>query len=257
MLSTLGAEALARSVRERAAALERPVAAFDADGTLWSGDVGEDLFFSALERADVRAPAATALREVARAHSLPDAGGGVAVARGLWEAYLRGAFAEQAVCEMMTWLFAGWSEGEMDAFAATVVAAASLPSRGQGEVLSVLAAAREAGVECFVVSASPLPIVRVGAALLGFDASHVLAGIPARAAGVLQADVERPFPYGAGKVAALRGRVGERPLAAAFGDSPSDADMLRQARVPVAVRPKPRLRAMGAEVRGLVELSPK
>jgi phosphoserine phosphatase len=68
--------------------------------------------------------------------------------------------------------------------------------------------------------------------------------------------VERPIPYGAGKMARLREAIGhDRPLYASFGDNGFDVALLAGASVPVAVRPKPRLRARAAEVPGLVELA--
>ena len=71
------------------------------------------------------------------------------------------------------------------------------------------------------------------------------------------AGVERPIPYGPGKVTRLREHLGaERSLYAAFGDNVFDVALLSTARVPVAVRPKPRLRAQAAQVPGLVELTP-
>jgi len=72
---------------------------------------------------------------------------------------------------------------------------------------------------------------------------------------VVRAEVERPIPYGAGKVHGLRAVLGGRPLTAAFGDNAFDVAMLREALVPVAVRPKDRLRARAAGVPALVELA--
>ncbi len=46
-------------------------------------------------------------------------------------------------------------------------------------------------------------------------------------------------------------------LCAAFGDNAFDVAMLSEARVPVAVRPKDRLRERAAEVAGLVEIAPE
>ena len=46
----------------------------------------------------------------------------------------------------------------------------------------------------------------------------------------------------------------ERVLYAAFGDNAFDVAMLREARVPVAIRPKPRLLERAGEVDGLVVL---
>ena len=68
------------------------------------------------------------------------------------------------------------------------------------------------------------------------------------------AAVEAPIPYGPGKVHALRERIGaSRPLYAAFGDNAFDVALLNEAFIPVAVRPKPRLRERAAEVQNLVE----
>jgi len=54
----------------------------------------------------------------------------------------------------------------------------------------------------------------------------------------------------------LREAIGhDRPLYASFGDNGFDVALLAGASVPVAVRPKPRLRARAAEVPGLVELA--
>jgi phosphatidylglycerophosphatase C len=64
----------------------------------------------------------------------------------------------------------------------------------------------------------------------------------------------RPIPYGAGKVMHLRAKLGARPLYAAFGDNAFDVAMLREARVPVAIRPKPRLVERAGEVPALVVL---
>ena len=75
------------------------------------------------------------------------------------------------------------------------------------------------------------------------------------AAGIVQCAVERPIPYGSGKVTHLRERLGaDRVLYAAFGDNAFDVAMLREARLPVAIRPKARLVERAAEVPALVVL---
>jgi phosphoserine phosphatase len=52
----------------------------------------------------------------------------------------------------------------------------------------------------------------------------------------------------------LRAKLGARPLYAAFGDNAFDVPMLREARVPVAIRPKPRLVERAGEIPGLLVL---
>jgi phosphoserine phosphatase len=75
---------------------------------------------------------------------------------------------------------------------------------------------------------------------------------------VMLPEVDRPIPYGAGKVTRLDERIGpSRILFAAFGDNAFDVALLASARVGVAVRPKPRLRERAHEVPGLVELTPE
>lgn len=233
------------------------VVATDGDGTLWSGDVGEDLFRAFLDRADVLPPAREAFCREARAHALSDAGSGEEVAGRIYEAYVAGRFPEERVCELMTWCFAGWTRARVQQFARDLVDRIGLSARLHREVIHVLDRARAAGIEAVLVSASPAVVVLEAGARVGFDEAHVVASLPRFEADVMRAEVERPIPYGPGKVSRLRERIGERTLYAAFGDNAFDVAMLASARVAVAVRPKPKLRDRAHEVEGLVELAPE
>jgi phosphoserine phosphatase len=230
------------------------VVATDGDGTLWGGDVGEDLFHAFVEQGDVALPALEAMRREAREHALSDAGGGPDVARRIYAAYIEGHFPEERVCELMTWCFAGWARERVQAFARDVVGRCGLEGRLHGEVLRVLDRARGAGMETILVSASPFAVVAEAGARVGFTAGQVVAARPRFDGGVMLAEVETPIPYGPGKVSRLVERIGERVLYAAFGDNAFDVALLASARIGVAVRPKPRLRALAHEVPGLVEL---
>jgi len=231
--------------------------ATDADGTLWSGDLGEDLFHAFLDHGQVEAPALEAFRRDARQHALSDAGGGSEVARRIYDAYLAGGFPEERMCELMTWCFAGWTRGAVREFARSVVADADLSDRFHPEVLRILERVRDRGIPAILVSASPFAVIAEGGALVGFDADHVVAARPRYRDDTMLPEVERPIPYGPGKVARLKEQVGEStPLYAAFGDNAFDIAMLATARVSVAVRPKQRLRGRASEVAGIVELTP-
>jgi phosphoserine phosphatase len=106
-----------------------------------------------------------------------------------------------------------------------------------------------------LVSASPVAVVAEAGALVGFPADRVVAAHPRFAGDVMLAEVEKPIPYGPGKVSRLFERIGRGPtLLAAFGDNAFDVALLASARIGVAVRPKPRLRERAHEVAGLVEL---
>jgi phosphoserine phosphatase len=233
----------------------RGVVASDGDGTLWSGDVGEDLFHAFMDAGDVTEAAEEAMRREASAHGLSDAGGGVEVARRIYAAYLEGRFPEERVCELMVWCFAGWTRDRLQAFAREVVDRGKLASRLHHEVLHVLERARAAGLEVLLVSASPVAVVVEAGLQVGFGADDVIAARPRYDGDCVAPSVERPIPYGDGKVARLRERIGAgRPLYAAFGDNAFDVALLASARVGVAVRPKPRLRLRADEVPGVVEL---
>jgi phosphatidylglycerophosphatase C len=233
------------------------VVATDGDGTLWSGDVGEDLFFAFVDHGRFEEPAFEAIRREARAHALSDAGSGPDVAHRIYDAYVEGRFPEERVCELMAWCFAGWRRDEVAAFARGVVNDGGLDGRLHREVLLVLERARAAGIETILVSASPVAVVEAAGARVGFAPGAIVAAHPRLEGDVLLPDVHRPIPYGPGKVSRLRERIGDgRTLYGAFGDNAFDVALLASARVGVAVRPKPRLRERAHEVPGVVELAP-
>jgi len=248
-------EVWARIDAAAASAGGRGVIATDADGTLWTGDVGEDLFHAFVERGIVHPEAFEAMRREARDHALSDAGTGQEVARRIYAAYVAGTFPEERCCELMAWCFAGWTRAEVAAFARDAIERVGLGARMHGEVLTLLDRARKAGLEVLLVSASPIAVVRVAGARAGFEEGQIVAARSGFDGEVMRAEVERPIPYGAGKVVRLREHLGtDRPLLAAFGDNAFDVDLLQSARVGVAVRPKPRLRERAEKVTGLVEL---
>ncbi|MBS2011862.1 MAG: haloacid dehalogenase-like hydrolase [Deltaproteobacteria bacterium] len=230
--------------------------AFDGDGTLWSGDIGEDFFGALVKSGRILEAAAEPIRREARAEGLDDGGSLVDVASRIHAAYHAERFPEERVCEIMTWAFAGWSRTEMDAFAAEVLEATGLRSRLHGEALAVARGAREKGIRVCLVSASPRSVVHAAAKIVGVAPGDVASATERCSdAGVVEADVHRPIPYGPGKVKHLRAMLGETtPLYAAFGDNAFDVAMLREAKQGVAIRPKPRLVDRAHEVPGLVVL---
>src|SRR6185437_6994743 len=229
----------------------------DADGTLWEGDVGVELFEALLADGDVREAAREALVEEARAFGVvvPAGGDATAVARALYEAHVAGAYPNDRAFAMMAWAFAGHTRGEVRACADRVLEARGFEGKLRPALRAVLAWAGERGVPVYVVSASPLEIVLSAAERLGIGADRVAAMTPAVGAdGVLLPRLAGPAVYGEGKLTALdRVRPGARDaLLAAFGDSPYDAHLLRAAHVPVAVAPSPALTALAHTIPGMV-----
>jgi HAD superfamily phosphoserine phosphatase-like hydrolase len=229
--------------------------AFDGDGTLWSGDIGEDFFEALLDDGSVSAEAHEALVREAEAEKIDTSGGGVAVARRIHAGYLAGTFPEERVCEIMAWAFAGWTHVQADAFAERVLVEVALDTRLHHEATRVVTWAREHSVATFLVSASPRAIVERAAHRVGIELANVASATEERdPSGMIIPSVVRPIPYGPGKVMHLRAKLGARPLYAAFGDNAFDVPMLREARVPVAIRPKPRLVERAGEIPGLLVL---
>ena len=243
-------------VRISAARGARPggVVAFDADGTLWSGDVGDDFFHGVLRTGRIEPEAIARMRALAAAERVDAPDGGPPLAAALYNAYREGRVPEESLCEMVAYVCAGWTQAEVEALAAEVVVRDRLSERMQVETVQVLEWTRREQIEAFVVSASPFAPVLAGARALGFDADHVLGATTIASGGRLSAEIERPVPYGPGKVLRLLQRIGSRPLYAAFGDNVFDIPLLRSATIPVAVRPKARLVERAAEVPGLVEM---
>lgn len=219
------------------------VLSFDGDGTLWSGDVGEDLMREALSEQFLREEALPALLQEAERHrvTLNGAHDANAVAGTLVAAYLAGQYPERETCEMMTWCYAGRTLAEVQALAAAVLEEEGLSDRLHDELEPILEWSRKRGVRSVLISASPRAIVEPAAALWGFAASDVAASTPAIEAGRVLPRMETPVPYAENKLRAGRGLFGNARWLAAFGDNVFDIDMLTTAEVGVAVRPKPKL----------------
>src|SRR5262245_11414602 len=97
------------------------VLAFDADGTLWSGDVGIDLFEAALEARALREEARAALAAEATSIGLVARGDANDMARSLYAALEDGRYDEGRAFAMMAWSFAGFLPDELARFAADVL----------------------------------------------------------------------------------------------------------------------------------------
>jgi phosphoserine phosphatase len=235
----------------------RALLASDADGTLWDGDVGFDVFEALLASHGVREAAREALVAELTALGLPVEGDATALTAAFYEAYQTERAPHDRFFAMMAWVFAGWAGDEVDAFCARVLAETLVPARLRTELLDLFRWAEGRGVDVYVVSASPLPVIQAARPRLGVAADRVVAMTPAVGSdGVILPRLAGPIVYGEGKMAALESaRPGARAaLLGAFGDSAYDAAMLRAARVPVAVTPSPGLLAVASTIPGLVRL---
>ncbi|MFZ5894430.1 MAG: HAD family hydrolase [Myxococcota bacterium] len=246
---------LVERLREIAATHPAALLAFDGDGTLWSGDVGEDVFHQALKHGLLRDAALPALQREANKFGVPSDGNANDVAARLFTAYLEQRYPERDVCAMMTWCYAGMRREELIDIARTAFAERHLAERLHEELAAVFAYARGVGIRTIVVSASPQPIVETAAAHWRIEPSDIAASRAREHDGLILDELAAPVPYADGKPIALRELVPNAELVAAFGDNAFDVELFQAAHIGVAVRPKPALRRRFAEVKSLCILA--
>ena len=229
-------ERLSSQLDERAALL-----AFDADGTLWSGDVSDDVFLTACREAWLLEAALPALRELAESLGLDASGSASRLGMTLFDAQKVGTVAEATLYEAMTWCYAGHTLEELTAYTAKVLLGEGIVDRIRPEIRSILDWAARANVQSYVVSASPKPIVQWAAALWGFTPNRIIGTEPAIVDGVIAPAIVGGVPFGANKCKLLKRISRNLRWLACFGDSEFDFEMLECADLAVAVSPKPNL----------------
>lgn len=173
--------------------------AFDADGTLWSGDVSDDVFLSACHEQWLHEAARPALHELAESLGLDASGSASKLGITLFEAQKVGAIDEVALYAAMTWCYAGYTLGELTDYAATVLLRKNIANRIRPEIYYILNWAVRQSVKCYVVSASPSPIVQWAAARWGFTPDRVIGAQPAIVNGVIIPEILGEVPFGANK----------------------------------------------------------
>lgn len=192
---------------------DRRQAVFDADGTLWRGDVGEDF-----------------LRFLAAGGHLPRA------ATGVYAEYERlHAHRPDEAYAFSVIVMAGMEESSLRRLAVDFFRHRYL-GRLFRWVRPALSRMRAVGTEVWICSASPRWIVEAGAAELGVPADRVVGVDCELIDGRLSAKVLEPVTAGAGKVAWLT-RRGVRP-SLAVGNGALDLEMLLAAEAALVVAPQ-------------------
>jgi phosphoserine phosphatase len=201
------------------------IAAFDCDGTLWSGDAGETFFDWEIRQGLVPAEVGVAMR--ARHAD-----------------YKAGKVGEDDMCGEMVTMHKGISESVIlqaaEDFMAHAFSGHVFPE--MQELVRRLAAN---GCEVWAVSSSNEWVIRAGMKQFGIAEDHILAASVAVENGVATDRLIR-VPSGPGKPRALR-EVAGKPIDAAFGNSRWDADMLVAAKHAFAVNPNPDLAILARE----------
>lgn len=215
--------------------------AFDADGTLWSGDVSDDVFLSACREDWLLDAARQPLCAQVQALGLDTSGSASQLAFTLFEAQKRGLVEEVELYATMAWCYAGHTVEQLTAYAEKVLLRENLAHRFRAELSPVIEWARLRNISCYVVSASPKPLVAWAAAQWGFLPDHVVGTLPKVCDGVITPAIVGDVPFGASKCKLLKKRAGSAQWLACFGDSEFDFEMLQSAELAVAVSPKANL----------------
>jgi HAD superfamily phosphoserine phosphatase-like hydrolase len=227
-----------------------PLAAFDADHTLWHADVG-DLGWNAALDARRMKPAAT----VAIAAELELAGGESSGdvhedAQRLYDLYKQDRVAELSIVRAMTVCYAGWTEEELRVLARRLRREVLEGAVYEG-VVEIARGLKDRGLRIVVVSGSPTWLVAEGVrGLMPLDPEEDVFGTEVDVKeGVLGATMRDPVTFFVGKVEVLRQRFsGSRP-SFAFGDSKGDVPLLHHAaRLAFAVNPRPQVRRLADEL---------
>ena len=205
--------------------LEPRVAAFDCDGTLWSGDAGEGFF-------DWEIKAGVVTDEVGRAM------------RARYVEYKAGRVSEDDMCGEMVTMHKGITEATMLKAAADFMTHA-FPGQMFTEMQELVRRLQERGTEVWAVSSSNEWVIRTGMKAFGIAEDRILATKVELENGVITDRLVR-IPSGPGKPKALR-EVVKKEIDAAFGNSRWDADMLAIAKYGFAVNPNPDLESTARE----------
>lgn len=216
---------IASSFIESVLRLQPRLAAFDCDGTLWSGDAGEGFFRWEMDRGMVS-------DEIIR------------WAKSRYSDYLAGKVSEDDMCADMTTMNASLDETTIRKASRQYyeenIAADVFP-----EMQQLVQKLRDDGCEIWAVSSTSEWVIREAMKDFGIPANRILACEVEIENGRITDRMVR-IPSGEGKAVGLREVVRRQPDAA-FGNSRWDVEMLALVKTPFAVNPTNDLKKIASE----------
>ena len=224
-MPSLTASGRSQAFIESVLQLKPRVAAFDCDGTLWSGDAGENFFSWEMEEKLVS-------EELGAQMS------------ARYAEYKRGNVAEDVMCGEMVTMHSGMIEADVQR-AATRFFDLYFVERIFPEMRNLVRELMAQGCDVWAVSSTNEWVIRAGMRHFGIARDHVLAAAVAIDKLRITDRLIR-IPSGPGKPEAIR-KAAKGDPDAAFGNSRWDTEMLAIARHPFAVNPNPDLEEMARE----------
>jgi len=209
---------------ERVLSLRPRIAAFDCDGTLWSGDAGEGFFSWELDQGLVS-------EEIVR------------WARSRYADYKAGHVAEEVMCGEMVTMHRGLRD-EIVQQACDAYFAQGMASNIFPEMQQLVDRLRASGCDVWAVSSSNQWIIRSAMRYFGIPQNRILAAEVAIENGAIT-DRLIQVPSGPGKVEAIRSALKSSPDHSpdcAFGNAIWDREMLAMSKHPFAINPNPDLK---------------
>jgi len=179
-----------------------PVAAFDADGTLWDSDLGEAFFHHKIDHKLVELPSEPWQHYIDMKKKSPPTA-------YLWLAQI---CAGQSMTTIQQWAETAFQNIK--------------PSPIFEEQRKLIQLFQKSGVQIYIITASVKWAVEPGAKALGIPADHVI-GIETALEGALVGKAQKgPITYREGKVQALLEKTGKRKAFFTSGNSEGDLALL-------------------------------
>jgi HAD superfamily phosphoserine phosphatase-like hydrolase len=247
MLADISFETLLAEVKQLPLSDETitPFAFFDADHTLWAGDLGDLVAREAMKQGLMKPKASHALAEILKKS------GGVPTmnpnrdSQLLLERYFKDKVSDLDIIIAQVLCYAGWTPSELRTFGKSLFDKHLAPKIY--EDMAVLhETLRKAGITIKVISGSAQWIVEAACEHFGIPAEDVYGARSLIVDGLLSDQVDEPMTYTAGKVEAMERWIGSRTATIAFGDSKSDYPMQERCVIRVAVNPRPGVRKYAA-----------
>jgi len=223
-----------------------PVAFFDADHTLWAGDLGDVVARTAMNQGLLKPEAKDILAQILNRSGGESTGEPNADALALMKQYFEDKVTENDIISAQVVCYAGWTTKELFDFALEIFDREFEPKIYE-DIPKLHEALRTAGFKIKVISGSPHWVVEAAATRLGIEKADVAGARAYVKDEIITAEMQLPITYKDGKVEVMSNWIGDKQAFIAFGDSKSDYPMQERSKIRVAVNPRPGVRRYAAE----------